>query len=580
MNAAARRKRVVIVGLRPRIQLERPTSPGEGVDRLLSAFLQPASESPWRPAENPAVAGLPIVERSFVEALVKYGSYDDYVVLARDSQRAAARADLGIDEERGSRITVRSANEIAGTRDADVIVHSAAADALAVVAARDRLFTPFTPVHMFLSGLSDPYTLVPNALMLAIASAPFDCLTSLNPSNRTVATRIFGYFADYFDARWKVRPCFAGRFTDGTQGVDVADFRRDGEMRAHVRRILNLGADTTVFLYFGRLGPRYKADLLPLVLMFHREFAASNLDAVLVLAGADEGAAGPLATLVRGLGGESRIKVIPNVCRTLKRMLYSLADVFVSPSDNIQEAWGMTVVEAMASGLPVIVSDWDGYRHTVEDGVEGWRIPTRANPEVGQAVGAFGVANVMDQHLLYAQNVGVDTMALREAMRRLASDRALRERMGESARRAAARWDWSAIVPTIERSWDESLAAAREYRASASDPPALSLYGLDMARLHRHYPTADYADTDSLVWGDAFAPHEQDEVSRLMNAIELPSWDPQVWPHVCELVGDGQARPLGTIVEELATRRALDEQVARFYLLRLVKYGVLQVRPA
>ena len=33
-------------------------------------------------------------------------------------------------------------------------------------------------------------------------------------------------------------------------------------------------------------------------------------------------------------------------------------------------------VEAMASGLPVIVSDWDGYKETVRDGVDGFRIPT------------------------------------------------------------------------------------------------------------------------------------------------------------------------------------------------------------
>ena len=29
----------------------------------------------------------------------------------------------------------------------------------------------------------------------------------------------------------------------------------------------------------------------------------------------------------------------------------------------------------MAAGLPVVVSDWDGYRYTVTDGVEGFRIP-------------------------------------------------------------------------------------------------------------------------------------------------------------------------------------------------------------
>ena len=30
----------------------------------------------------------------------------------------------------------------------------------------------------------------------------------------------------------------------------------------------------------------------------------------------------------------------------------------------------------MAAGLPVVVTDWDGFRDTVEDGVTGFRIPT------------------------------------------------------------------------------------------------------------------------------------------------------------------------------------------------------------
>ena len=29
----------------------------------------------------------------------------------------------------------------------------------------------------------------------------------------------------------------------------------------------------------------------------------------------------------------------------------------------------------MAAGVPVVVSDWDGYRYTVSDGVEGFLVP-------------------------------------------------------------------------------------------------------------------------------------------------------------------------------------------------------------
>ena len=57
---------------------------------------------------------------------------------------------------------------------------------------------------------------------------------------------------------------------------------------------------------------------------------------------------------------------------------WASADVFCSLSDNIQETFGIVPVEAMAAGLPVIVSDWDGYKDTVRDGIDGFRIPTIA----------------------------------------------------------------------------------------------------------------------------------------------------------------------------------------------------------
>ena len=58
------------------------------------------------------------------------------------------------------------------------------------------------------------------------------------------------------------------------------------------------------------------------------------------------------------------------------RCCWAAADIFYSLVDNPQETFGLTPVEAMAAGIPVIVSDWDGYRYTVTDGLEGFLIPT------------------------------------------------------------------------------------------------------------------------------------------------------------------------------------------------------------
>ena len=59
-----------------------------------------------------------------------------------------------------------------------------------------------------------------------------------------------------------------------------------------------------------------------------------------------------------------------------RKLAWASADIFCSLSDNIQETFGISPVEAMAAGLPCVVSDWDGYKDTVRDGVDGILIPT------------------------------------------------------------------------------------------------------------------------------------------------------------------------------------------------------------
>ena len=52
------------------------------------------------------------------------------------------------------------------------------------------------------------------------------------------------------------------------------------------------------------------------------------------------------------------------------------ADVAISLVDNAQETFGLAVAEAMAAGLPLVVSDWSGYRDLVRNGIDGYLIPS------------------------------------------------------------------------------------------------------------------------------------------------------------------------------------------------------------
>ena len=46
--------------------------------------------------------------------------------------------------------------------------------------------------------------------------------------------------------------------------------------------------------------------------------------------------------------------------------------MFCSLPDSVEETFGIVPIEAMAAGLPVVVSDWDGYKDTVRDNVDGF----------------------------------------------------------------------------------------------------------------------------------------------------------------------------------------------------------------
>lgn len=93
---------------------------------------------------------------------------------------------------------------------------------------------------------------------------------------------------------------------------------------------------------------------------------------------------------------------------------YASADIFVFPSTT--DTFGNVVIEAQASGLPVIVSDLGGPKELVEDGVNG--LVTKAR----------------------------DVQDVSRAIRKLVGDQEMRARMGRKARQSV-----------IDRSWPEAF---------------------------------------------------------------------------------------------------------------------------
>ena len=78
---------------------------------------------------------------------------------------------------------------------------------------------------------------------------------------------------------------------------------------------------------------------------------------LVVVGGLDPGFADPLPGLIAGLGLTSRVRLVPNVADDLLPAVYHAASVFAFPS--LAEGYGLPVLEAMAAGTPVVMSDID-----------------------------------------------------------------------------------------------------------------------------------------------------------------------------------------------------------------------------
>jgi glycosyltransferase involved in cell wall biosynthesis len=155
-------------------------------------------------------------------------------------------------------------------------------------------------------------------------------------------------------------------------GVDVEHFRPASPVeRCTLRRNLGL-PDGPLAVYTGRL-VTYKG--LPLLLRAWKAAQQAGVHATLVLVG--EGGADmhacetELREFVREHSLESCVRftgAVANVADYLRA-----ADFFVFPTTD--EAFGLSLVEAMACGLPVISTAVGGIRDFLVDGVNGIAVP-------------------------------------------------------------------------------------------------------------------------------------------------------------------------------------------------------------
>jgi hypothetical protein len=150
----------------------------------------------------------------------------------------------------------------------------------------------------------------------------------------------------------------------------------------------------------------------------------------------------------------------------------------------------------MASGLPVVVSDWDGYKDTVRHEVDGFRIRTTM-PEAGLATDmALRHALEIDTYDMYCGHtcslVSVDIDQAAQAFVKLFESSSLRQTMGAAGRlRAQEVYDWRVIIAQYEALWAEQQSARTAALENTATPPVKLTHPWP-ARMDPFYAFASY----------------------------------------------------------------------------------------
>lgn len=150
-------------------------------------------------------------------------------------------------------------------------------------------------------------------------------------------------------------------------GLDTDFFRPPTcEEKAALRAELGYKPEDVIVLFLGRLIPSKRADLLLIAL--HKLSEEHNVKCIVAGDGSENE---ELQTLAQELALRERVRFVGAVNNV--RDFYWLSDVFVQPSQF--EGLSVALLESMACGLAVVVSDCEGNLELVTDRVNGLTFP-------------------------------------------------------------------------------------------------------------------------------------------------------------------------------------------------------------
>ena len=196
-----------------------------------------------------------------------------------------------------------------------------------------------------------------------------------------------------------------GQIVNVPNGVDLERFRLPAKV--DVRELLCIPRDALLILSVGRDHPTKALDDGLRAFLVVAE-ARSDVHYLLLGRGTDR-----LKKQAATLGISDRVTTHPTLAGDALVAAYQQSEIYFSCS--VSEAFPLSMLEAMAAGLPLVATKVSGHEDAIEHEVNGLLVAPKSIEE-------------MAWHL-----------------KRLVQDPNLRQRLGENARNAATIYDWKAI---------------------------------------------------------------------------------------------------------------------------------------
>lgn len=425
------------------------------------------------------VTGYSIATQDLTKGLLCYSTAENIYCLQSPWQAHAVILQKLIGEPGLSASRIHMVNELdllfhgASSMPEIDVLHSVKEDPVSLLSLRESIGKPI-PLTFVFHGIVEQHLLTDTFYPLAaLPFQPYDAIlcpsVTVQKTIERILERLESLCQGALEQRDPAYKLLRGKLKHKIQlrnvplGIDLLHFfRRDPQL---MKRKFHFPSDSIVLLWIGRFSEVYKADLYPLLFVFARITAnCPEKNLLLVLMGSEDDKGQyrkQLAQTTEKLGISGKIRILLNEEVADRAELISACDIFTSPVDNLQETFGLTPVEAMACGVPQVVSDWAGYRDTVRNGQTGFLVKTYWADCMDDiaALDCFPSDPPQRRNLyryLSVRSTAVDIDDYQRKLMTLIEDDELRIEMGRASMRIASeQYGLEQYVYNTEQVWSE-----------------------------------------------------------------------------------------------------------------------------